>query len=1014
VKNIFNQHKPLKMKNLNVSNSKKWWLLFLLVTVGWSITAQVTVTGRVTDEQGEPLTGVNIAVKNTTTGTFTDIDGSYSLEIADPNATLIFSYTGYSDVEMLLQGKTNLDMVMREQAELLNEVVVIGYGTVRKSDLTGSVGTVKSEELQKVATSNAMQALQGKVAGVQVTAASGRPGDAPVVRIRGTGTLNGAAPIYVVDGLIVTDIGFLTSADIERMEVLKDASAAAIYGARGANGVIMITTRKGVRSQRAKFSLNTYIGQQRLAGKIDLANATEYAQLSNEIALNSNATPPYADPAAFGEGTDWQDEIFRTGLMQSINLNVSGGSESMLYSISGDVFRQEGIVKSSYFNRYSLRVNNEYNFLSWLKFGHNVALSFCDQNGEPGGIVFNAIAADPTAPPIDSMGRYGNTSVNSNVSNPVAQLEYNSFNRAYGQLLTGNAFAEIYPLKNLTLRSSLGFILGNDRSKSFVPEFEVNDKQRNPESILNVGFSRGRDWQWENTASYSRDWTNHRISLLAGYTAQEQSSEWFGGSRKNLISDDEDFYYLSSGDVETATNYNDASDPARYVSWLFRTNYIFREKYLLTASFRRDGSSRFGSEKRFGNFPSVAVAWRIIEEGFMDDQGVFSNLKFRASWGLLGNDKIPTDAAVPKVTSNLNAVFGPKESFLFGATLISLANPYLQWEEATSSNAGFEMGFLNNRLTAEIDFYFRKTKKVLVPVPIPDYVGSAGDPYVNAADVTNSGLDWNLNWANSAGKFSYRIGFNGSTIRNEVNALGSSEREAIEDVLINGEFATRTEVGQPIGAFYGYKIAGVYQNQADIEAHPNSQLVKPGDLRFVNINGDSIIDTKDRTYLGSSIPKLVYGFSFGFDWSGFDFSIDFNGVAGNKLFNAKKTARGFGIPNFEASFLDRWTGAGTNASNPRTTNGGYPNFSVSERFIESGAYLRLRSMQIGYSLPKSWVSKVRMSNLRLYLSANNLATWTDYTGYSPEISSENVYQVGIDRGVYPIARTFTFGLNAGF
>lgn len=986
--------------------------LFFISMALWSV-AQVTVTGTVKDERGEALIGANILVKNSTIGTITELDGSFSLEVPNAFTTLVFSYTGYAAQEIPLKGLTSLNVVLSEQTQLINEIVVVGYGTQRKSDLTGSVSTVKAEDIQKIAAANPIQALQGKVSGVQVSAASGRPGEGPVVRIRGTGTLNGAAPIYVVDGLILNNIDFLNAADIERMEVLKDASAAAIYGTRGANGVIIITTRKGTRGKGAKVSLSSYVGQQQPERRLTLATAAEYATLLNEINTNIGLPAPYPDPAALGQGTDWQEEIFQQGIIQNHNINISGGSENMIYSISGDVFRQEGIIKSSYFNRYTLRINNEYNFFPWVKFGHNAAFIISDNNREPGGIVFNAIAADPTAPVRDSLGNYGNTSRLSNVGNPAAQLEYNSYNRGYGQQFTGNLYSEFYILKNLTLRSSIGFNLANNRNRSYEPKFFVNDKQQNPESRIFVSFYRGVDVQWENTLNYSKEWKNHRINLLAGYTTQDIYGEGIGGGRLRLIGDTEDFFYLNAGDELTATNFHFGNTPERYLSGLFRINYALFDKYLFTASVRRDGSSKFGSQRRFGSFPSLAVAWRVSDEAFMRHQQVFSNVKLRASWGALGNDKIPASAAIPTVTNNLSGVFGTTELLNFGASVITLANPFLQWELSSTLNAGIELGALDNRLTLELDYYNRATDKILVAVPIPDYVGSAGNPFVNAASVVNKGWDGTLNWRGSAGKLRYRLGLLASTVNNKVVSLGTGN-EDLRGAVIAGEVATLTRIGDPIGAFYGYKVAGVYQSAEEIAQFPNQGIVRPGDLRFEDVNGDGIINPDDRTYLGSPIPNLIYGFNLGFDLGGFDFSADFNGVRGNKILNAKQMARGFGIPNFETRFLDRWTGPGTSNTEPRVTNGGYPNFNVSDQFLEDGAFFRLRSLQLGYSLPENIIAKAGLSNLRIYASGNNVFLWTNYSGYSPEVGSENVLQVGIDNGIYPTARTFLFGLNANF
>lgn len=975
--------------------------------------AQVTVSGIVVDGQKSPLIGVNILIKNSTEGTSTDIEGRFTLQVPDLTATLIFSYTGYEGQEIPLRGQKEISVTLSESSLLLNEVVVVGYGTQRKSDLTGSVATIKSEELQKIAAANVGQALQGKVSGVQVSAGSGRPGEAPVIRIRGTGTLNNASPIFVVDGLILDNIDFLNPHEIERMEVLKDASSAAIYGTRGANGVILITTRKGTRSQRARFTLNAYRGIQQVDKKIALANGTQYAQLVNEFSKNIGIPAPYPNPEIFGQGTDWQGVIFRDAPVENYNLNISGGSDAVTYNVSGDIFQQDGIIKTSYFNRYSLRVNNEYNLVKGFKLGHNLAFISTASNREPGGIVFNAYAADPRIPPVDSLGRYGSTAFTSNVSNPAAQLEYNSYNRSNGQQFNGNLYTEIYPFKNLTLRSSLGFNLINNRGRSFEPKFEVDNRQRNPNSRIFVEAARFFDWQWENTATYTKEIGNHRFNALAGFTRQSRGGEVIGGGRLDLIGDTEDFFYLNSGDAETSTNFNFGINPERYESLLFRLNYSFRERYLFTGTFRRDGSSKFGRDRRYGNFPSLALAWRVTEEPFLKDQEFIDNLKIRGSWGRLGNDKFPSDAAIPTVTNNLSAVFGPEEKLIFGASLITLANPLLQWEETTSSNLGFELGFLDNRLTIEADYYYRLSEKILVPVPIPDYVGSAGDPFVNAADVKNTGWDFSLSYSNKPGKFNYRIALNGSTVQNEVIALGSG-RDTIPDVAITGEFATLTTIGRPIGSFYGYKIAGVYQNNEDIARYPSRQPVKPGDLRFEDLNGDGIISSLDRTYLGSPIPNFLFGASVGIEFAGFDFSADFNGVQGNKILNSKKLARGFGLPNYEASFLDRWTGPGTSNTEPRIMNGGYPNFAVSDKYIEDGSFIRLRSIIIGYTFPRILLQKIKLNQLRIYANANNLITWTKYTGYSPEIGSNAVTRVGIDGGIYPIAQTILFGLNIGF
>lgn len=984
-----------------------------LVLATWALQAQVTVKGKVTDDAHEPLIGVNILVKNSTAGTVSELDGTFELTVPNPYVTLVFTYVGYSGQEVALKGQTTIDVTMSYGSQLLNEVVVVGYGTQRKSDVTGSVASVKSEDIQKIATSSVTQALQGKVAGVQVTASSGRPGDGAVVRVRGVGTFNGTAPIYVVDGVILDNMDFLNPSDIESIEVLKDASAAAIYGTRGANGVIMVTTKKGRQSDKTHFSLNSYVGRQQVAQKIDLVNAREYAQLSNEAAMNTGTPKPFADPDALGEGTDWQDIIFRDAMIQNYNLSANGGNDKILFNLSADVFRQEGIVRSSYFNRYSFRANNEYRLTKDVKVGHNLMYQFTDNNNEPGGILFTAYTADPTVVARDSAGNFGNTSNRSNVSNPAAQLEYNEYNRGYAQQLIGNVFGEVYILRNFTFRSTFNFSMGNSRGKSFTPEFFVNDKQFNPESILSVSLNRSRDWQWENTLTYTKAWDLHRVTVLGGVTSQARDFENWGGSRRRLVGDAEEFYYLNAGDIETQTNFNGASQE-KYYSYLFRLNYALKDRYLLTASFRRDGSSKFGSERRFGNFMSVAAAWRVIEESFMRNQDFFTNLKLRLSWGVLGNDKIPYTAAIPTVTGNLNAVFGTTEDLLFGATPTRLANSFLQWEESKTTDIGIDIGVLNNRLTLEVDRYIRKTFEILLPVPIPDYVGSEGDPYVNAANLENRGWELTINWRDRLGKVAYNIGGIGSYNQNEVLSLGTGNEAIIAGGVSGGGFSTRSEVGIPIGSFYGYQVEGIYQNQADLDNFPKRGDEKPGDLRFADTNGDGVISTDDRVFIGNALPDYIYGFNAGIEFAGLDLSVDFNGVYGNELYNAKKMDRFFGVTNFETSFLDRWNGENTSNTEPRVTNGGYPNYAVSERFIEDGSFLRLRSVMLGYTLPESLIGKIKMERLRIYFSATNPLTWSTYSGYSPEVTSESAIDNGIDRGIYPVAKVFTFGLQAGF
>ena len=998
----------LTTTNRTEPNMKLTLLFSLLFTC--SLMAQHTVSGLVTDGT-EPLIGASVVVKNEPTrGVATDIDGRYTIDLDDPSATLVFTYVGYDPLEVAVAGRTALDVDMGEQATTLQELVVVGYGIQRKSDLTGAISSVKAEEIQRIPTANVEQALQGKVAGVQVTPGSGQPGAGAVVRIRGTGTLNNASPLYVVDGMLLDNIDFLNPNDVESIEVLKDASATAIYGSRGANGVIIISTKRG-EAGKTVFTVNSYYGSQEVIDRIALTNAQQYAELSNELAVNEGRIPPFADPSAFAETTDWQDVIFQQAPIQSYQVGASGGTERMRFNLSVGYFSQEGIVRGSEFDRLTVRINNDYNLTDWLTVGHNVSLINTNNLFAP-GVVNNAYRADPTVAPFDSLGNFSNTTDNAPVGNAEASLFYLDDNRNTTFRTVGNAYVEAQFLQDFRFRSNVGVDLGNTRSKNYVPVFFVSPIQQNQENNLFVGFDRSRNFLWENTLTYSREWARHRVTALGGITAQDFYFENLGGSRRNFPGDTEEFFFLSAGEAETQTNFNGGSESA-ILSYLGRINYVFDDKYLLTVSMRADGSSKFGSENRYGYFPSAAVGYNMTTEPWLENQHLVSRLKLRASWGQIGNDKIGAYAGRPVVTGNLNTIFGTGQTLQPGASIVSLANTGIRWEETTQTDIGVELGLLDNRFTAEIDYYTRTTDDILVSVPIPDFIGAANDPVVNAASVRNRGIDFNLQWRDAVGALSYGLGFVGSTIDNEVLSLGQGKEELFGGGLgVGGLLGTRTVVGSPIGAFYGYEVVGVYQNEAQVSELPGRGDERVGDLIFADTDGDGVITSADRTQIGSPIADFVYGFDASLGYGGFDLNVAFNGVSGNELVNAKKIAR-FGTPNFETSFLDRWTPDNPSDSEPRITNGGR-NYEPSTRFIEDGSFLRLRNVQLGYTLPAAVLERIRATRLRVYVGGTNLVTWTDYSGYTPEISSENVLGVGIDRGIFPPAKVYTVGVDVGF
>lgn len=984
-------------------------LLTLLYLSSWGLSAQVQVSGTVNNESGEPLVGATVLATQTRTGANTDEAGTFTLRLPNLSDTLVVSYIGYETQKVPIQSRSNLTIFLNEKEMSADEIVIIGYGTQRKSDLTGSVSSVKGEELQRIPTASVAQSLQGRAAGVQVTPSSGEPGAGAVIRIRGVGTLNNASPLFVVDGMLTGDINFLNLNDVESVEVLKDASATAIYGSRGANGVIIITTKRGTAGP-TQFNVSAYYGTQEVTQYIDLTNAQEYAILSNELAANDGRPEVFASPDTFGVGTNWQDVIFRQAVIQNYNISASGGTKQNRFNISADFLSQEGIVEGSQFDRVTFRLNNNYGLTDAVRVGHNLAFIYEDRQFAP-NVIGNAYRADPTVVAGDTAGEFGNTAIRSSTGNPAAQIFYNSNNRQNVRSV-GNVFLEADFLSGFSYKSNFGIDAGAFQGKNFVPVFFVSSIQQNDTNNVSVNTGYEFNLLWENTLSYSGEWNGHRLNALAGITAQRYRNENLGGSRRNVAEEDPTFYYLSAGQLNGQTNYNSAFEWAM-VSYLGRVNYSYQNRYLLTATFRADGSSRFGENFRYGYFPSFAAGWNISEEAFMLGVSAVSRLKLRSSWGQIGNDKINTNAAIPLVDRGLGAVFGPGEQLMIGGTAVNLANPDLRWEETEQFDVGLELGLLQDRFLAEIDYYRRVTYDILVGVPIPDYVGSRNDPIINAASVLNRGIDLNLTWRETRGKLSYSLNIVASTVHNEVLSLGDGREEILGGGLgFGGELGTRTTVGSPIGAFYGYQVDGIFQNDQELEDFPRLGNEGVGDLRFADTNGDGELTPDDRVSLGSPIPNLIYGFNFSVEYAGFDLAAFFNGQRGNKIINSKRMAR-FGTPNFEAVFLDRWNGEGTSTTEPRITNGGH-NYLPSDRFLQDGSFMRLRNVQLGYTLPQIVTQKIGIGSMRLYLSGTNLITWTEYTGYTPEITSGSVIAVGIDSGQYPIAKVYNAGVQVNF
>ncbi len=1000
-------------------------MLFLIFTgFGMSVSAQVrTITGTVTaSDTKETLPGATVSLKGTALGVVTDIDGKYSIKVSQGKGVLVIAYVGYTTQEIEIGDKSLVDVMLVFKKTTLDEVVVIGYGTVRKSDLSGSVGSVKSEDIVKITALNPVQSLQGIVAGVQVTSTSGDPGSSPVVRIRGVGTFNNSSPIYVVDGIIMDDISFLNSGDITSMEVLKDASSTAIYGSRGANGVIMVTTKQGkVGQDKTAYSFTGEVGMQNLAKKIDLLNGHDFAMISNEIKPGSynniDAVP----------NTDWQKLIFHTAPIYNFQLSASGATKKMQFYISGGYFKQEGIIEKSKYERITLQLNNTYIMSPYVKLGNNITFSPYSQRVSP-DVTYNAYRASPTLTPYYSNGSFASIP---GIGNPLADLAYsNNFNK--GVKGVGNMYAEISFLKSFTVKSSFGVDAEYNQSQNFTPAFTVYNadgtisQQQHPLSTLSKGSSEFLTWLWENTVSYKKDIQKHSINAVVGYTMQNTSSAAMGMMGSNILRDDANFWYIRPNNIYDPPNnvnninsiYDNVDAGMNYsmISYLFRVNYVFNKKYILTGTFRSDGSSKFSESNRYANFPSFAVAWNVSQESFMKSLTAISKLKIRGSWGKLGNDKIAYNRRYAQVESGIITIFGtgtPNSGASYGLN----GNPNLKWEVTTQTDLGLEVGMFNDRLTGEFDFYNKQTDEILIDLATPGYYGNGPGQKVtyNAASVLNRGFEFNLGWRDKVGKLNYHVSVNGTTIHNEVLKIGGSS--GVDSVLIggylgNGIPVTRSKVGLPIGSFYGYQTNGIFQTQAELNAYPHTSLAGVGDLRFVDVNGDGKIDDRDRTNIGSPIPTFIFGCNFGVEFKGFDVSCNIQGQAGNKIFNAKQVVRPDPY-NFEASVLNRWTGPGTSTTEPRASFGGY-NYTVSDHFIQDGSFLRIRNVILGYTLPVNVCKKIAMQTIRVYVKADNLYTLTKYTGYTPEIASGDVISNGIDSGIYPITAVFSFGVNLNF
>ncbi len=991
----------------------------VVVTNKNSVKQDIVVTGKVTSSSGEPLGNISVTVKGSTIGTNTSTDGSYSISVPD-GATLVFSSVGYETQEIPVNGRTEVNVVLQNSTKLIDQVVVVGYGTQRRRDLTGSISSVSGSEITKQPVQTATQAIQGKVAGVQIIV-SGEPNSNPTVRLRGTGsTLAGANPLYVVDGVLTDDIRNVNSADIISMDILKDASSTAIYGVRGANGVIIITTRKG-RTGAPVFNYDATLGVREAAKLVDMAGEKQYAGYLNEASIYYGSGDQLVpDSLLKGVNQDWYDAILRKAFYHNHSFSLSGGSERVNYFLSAGYLNEEGIQINNRFKRLTVRSNNEYTLTKKLKFFQVLSYTNGYANGANFDAFGNAYRAAPNIPA--KVGdKYGNTSLAGNVANPLLGIEKNYAN-ALENRIQGNLAFEYKPIKGLTLRSAMNIDLIYLKSTLYGSKYlsdtatfiKAGGNQSQPQSTLSLTKNDASSWIWDNTATYIRSFGKHTFTLLGGITAQEFKYNSMVGTAKEVPAN-RDQWYLNSGLSGTQTVVN-TGDKYRRASYLARLNYGYDNRYLLTATFRADGSSKFSDH--WGNFPSFGLGWNISNESFMKNQKIFDNLKLRGSYGAMGNDNIGSNFYYSIATQNLPYYFDGVVNQ--GIAFDAITDENLKWETTKELDLGIDFSILRNRLSGTFDYYNKKVDDAVISIKIPAISGDE-DYYTNATAISNKGIELSLSWSDNIGKdWTYSIYGNLAHNKNRIEKLNGGQ-PLIGDA-VGAYNITKTDNGYPIGSYYLAEVIGVFQNEAQIAAS-NQPGAVPGDFIYADISGpdsipDGVIDNFDRKFFGSYQPKITYGFGGSLGYKGFDLGLSFYGLAGNEIYNGKRAARGTNqlTDNLEADAVrDRWTPNNPGNIHPRATLQAQ---RASNYFLEKGDFLRLNNVTLGFTLPKSLVAKGHLTNLRVFVTAQNLFTVTPYDGFTPELQAaagdkQNLNQ-GLDTNSYPTTRSYVFGINLAF
>ena len=1042
----------------------KFFILTLLVCfVSITASAQDFVcSGTVVDEQGEPIIGASIFQKGSSKGAVSDLDGAFKLQSVPEGSTITISYIGYQTVET--KAAANMRIVLREDNETLNEVVVVGYGVQKKSVVTASIAKVSSDDLSRTAPVRMDNALKGLAAGVTVTSSSGQPGAAAQIRVRGIGTINNSDPLYIVDGMPISGgLDYLNPSDIESIEVLKDAASGAIYGARAANGVILVTTKTG-KVGKTRVNYNFSYGWQSPWRKRDVLNATDYALMINEGRINSGQAPVYDDPYSYGEGTDWQEELFNDGApVSNHEVTVSGASEKLNYYLSLGYYTQEGIIGGDYgrsnYNRLTLRSNTKYTLFdeskkrNWLnKFDVTVNLSYArvkntsiEANSQWGSPLGSALAMSPILTPTltgeaaDAQNqKYAGTAsyvpmydANGNLytlagpdynemTNPLQNLSLPGAHN-WSHKFVANFIAELQIWDGLKYRVSYGADMSFWGNESHTELYYLTTSNKATHTSASQESDRSTVWQIENVLTYDKTLGDHSFNVVLGQSAMKNTGWTLGASRRGLIDLSKPYIDFASGLAENGDRdgWGGPSDPHTLSSLFARLSYNYAERYMLQATVRRDGSSRFGTNNKYATFPSFSLGWNITNEPFMQKRPSWlTNMKLRASWGKNGNENIDDFRYAVFTATGNNYVLGRGESVVNGVKANGLSNPDLKWEESEQTDIGLDLGFFNNALTFSADYYKKKTNGMLMTMSIPSYVGET-KPIGNVGKMENSGVEFEAGYKFSVADAVFNIRGNASYLTNKLVELGNDTGWASYDSFINVGTITRAMNGEPFPYFYGLKTDGIFQTQEEIDSYtgpdgtPIQPEAKPGYVRFKDLNNDGKIDDNDRTKIGKGMPDWTFGFNFTAAWRGLDFAMMWQGTAGNDVFDATRRIDINSI-NLPSYMLGRWTGPGTSDKYPIFIVGdASDNWKSSDLYVHDASYLRLKNIELGYTLPQKLTQKVFISRLRLYVSAENLFTITKYHGFDPEISSGGT-SLGVDYGVYPQARVWRVGFNLEF